>query len=150
MKANDTQAQLTVKEVRIGNYVYGLWDDEDIDGNDVIKQGLCTITGVDENGMLGEGWSYMLENLEESGTECYSGLFGIPIDEQWIINLGFEKNRDYKHPFAPIYFIEIRNEWICFLHNCTHRRIKYVHQLQNLFHAVTGGEELELKETLSK
>lgn len=69
----------------------------------------------------------------------------IPISEEWIIKCGFEKNKDYKHPFAPIYFIEIRYEWICFLHNCTHRRIKYVHQLQNLFHSITGGEELELK-----
>lgn len=132
---------MKVKDLRIGNLVLGGFEDDEENSN----HSVCVVTGLSEDQHLGEGWNFMLENMERKDVENYFEMKPIELTEEWIIKLGFEKNRDYKHPFAPIYFIVIRNEWICFLHNCTHRRIKYVHQLQNLFHSITGGEELELK-----
>jgi len=65
---------------------------------------------------------------------------GIPLSEEWLLKLGFEKENDFKHPNAPMYFINVRGKLTCFLHNLSHGNIKYVHQLQNLYFALTGEE----------
>ncbi|WP_426473434.1 hypothetical protein [Chryseobacterium balustinum] len=139
---------MKASELRIGNYVSV--DNQDswrnLEGVTLVVTGINNhIDTQDKEFFPDSDGKVNLKSEFETYGQFSQFIAPIPISEEWIIKFGFEKNRDYKHPFAPIYFIEIRNEWICFLHNCTHRRIKYVHQLQNLFHSITVGEELELK-----
>jgi len=61
----------------------------------------------------------------------------IPITEEWLIKLGFEYDNDFKHPNAPMYFIDVRGKLTCFIHNCSHGHILHVHEAQNAFRALT-------------
>ena len=73
----------------------------------------------------------------------------IPLTEEWLLKFGFEKqhNEDdfdywFKKGFCDDIFWE-HSEGFC--HNLNYGgEIKYVHQLQNLYFALTG-EELVLK-----
>ena len=78
----------------------------------------------------------------------------IPLTEKWLLNLGFEFNEfhknykvkvDYYHHSIKFY----QNEWVysndisdASCHTIT--SIQYVHQLQNIYFALTG-EELTIK-----
>lgn len=70
----------------------------------------------------------------------------IPITEDWLIRLGFKKGDPTPHAIG--YFIDRFGihyhfkecNWYSWTAN-----IKYVHQLQNLYFAITG-KELELKQ----
>jgi hypothetical protein len=99
----------------------------------------------------------------------YGGYKPIPLTEEWLVRFGFEKNKENrwmteKSRYALFYFeyyatgeehcmwrIEYRdtdygkNEY----KDCQQfgDRIKHVHQLQNLYFALTG-EELTLNETI--
>lgn len=72
----------------------------------------------------------------------------IPLTPEWLLKLGFKKNEDYlqEEVYENENFQltnECDNGWFCGNEE-THLEIKYVHQLQNLYHALTG-KELELK-----
>ena len=79
--------------------------------------------------------------------DTYTSFNGIPLTEEWLLKLGFEKDTSYTN---IIYFIlddltwangllEIESRYIRdFNHELPH--IKYVHQLQNLYFALTGNE----------
>jgi hypothetical protein len=108
-------------ELRIGNYVYAF----------------KTIWQIDN--------TYFC-NLEQIETYNF-----IPLTEEWLLKFGFEKVEDINKDTYPDYKIKgmlihsnVHGNYvlgnyspICF--------IKYVHQLQNLYFALTG-EELEIKE----
>ncbi len=74
----------------------------------------------------------------------------IPLTEEWLLKFGFEyKDRGgYKGWYSPfvlnesIRIFEIENGW--FKYSSARSVIKYVHQLQNLYFALTG-EELTIK-----
>ena len=76
----------------------------------------------------------------------------IPLKEEWLIKLGFEKSKVSSHFYKEKLTIQIANEleyhkkgrvyfnsW-AILEEC----IKYVHELQNLYFAITN-EELTMK-----
>jgi len=79
----------------------------------------------------------------------------IPLTEEWLLKLGLRKipaNNSY-YLSAPklkaeIHFEIFRREYVCVLYCSTGsfipRDIKFVHQLQNLYFALTG-EELKIK-----
>lgn len=70
----------------------------------------------------------------------------IPLTQDMLLRFGFEWQEimdRYKHPDAPFVFSQHpgrKDVLVCFIHNFSHGHIKYVHQLQNAFHAVTGTE----------
>lgn len=67
----------------------------------------------------------------------------IPLTEEWLLRLGFDNddvNRFYKDGIYILFY----NVGCSILHNQLHVNIFYVHQLQNLYFALTG-EELTLK-----
>lgn len=79
----------------------------------------------------------------------------IPLTEEWLLNFGFEKSEELFR--LDKYWVEFRNFDSCgmmVLFGCFQFKkiyitksvdtIKYVHQLQNLYFALTG-QELELK-----
>lgn len=75
----------------------------------------------------------------------YEDLEGIPLTEEWLLKFGFVADKMdgkefYRGDFKiqlPVYF------W---WKDSSLKKIKHVHQLQNLYYALTR-EELEVKET---
>ena len=70
----------------------------------------------------------------------------IPLTEEWLVKFGFEKQLDgnYKHPNSHEIEVFFHNRGFEVIVDSTCKNhIKHVHQLQNLYFALTG-EELEL------
>jgi hypothetical protein len=90
-----------------------------------------------------EEWSF--NNSYKFGLSAYSidRSEPIPLTEEWLIKFGFEKlapkgsifklGEFHVQNFYPIGFYECRN----------HIKIEHIHQLQNIYFALTG-EELSL------
>lgn len=88
------------------------------------------------------------------------GYNGIPLTEKWLTDFGFRyrnENRglgsimdyedpdkdDWKYNMSVAFQCEKHNKEIIYLHflqHATTNHIKYVHQLQNLYFALTGSE----------
>jgi hypothetical protein len=62
---------------------------------------------------------------------------GIPITEDWLLNLGLNNNIFYENVFQIERFNLIKEE-DCFFYSSV--KIEYVHQLQNLYFALTQQE----------
>jgi len=72
----------------------------------------------------------------------YSVLEPIPLTEEWLIKFGFD-GQDYNLftiELSRNQFMILKDEWLIVISN----NCKYVHQLQNLYFALTG-EELTIK-----
>lgn len=130
-------------ELRIGNYVY---DDEQI----IVKiECLRSKEFNDWNGVD----DYEIQ-FSKDGDLCWSGpCFGIPLTEDWMLKFGFEpcyEGVTGEHPWASFKKdgIEISLPYFefTFSEGDFVATLKSVHQLQNLFFALTG-EELEFKTT---
>lgn len=77
----------------------------------------------------------------------FTELFGVPIDENWLLKLGFKKtigNWDFCNRmsalnvnarfFTNMCYFEIGGIYI--------GEIKYVHRLQNIWHSLSNGQEI--------
>ena len=70
----------------------------------------------------------------------------IPLTEEWLVTLGFEYRTDtgfdgwYSNPILgeSIRIFEVENKW--YKYSSAHIVIKHVHQIQNLYFALTGEE----------
>jgi hypothetical protein len=70
----------------------------------------------------------------------------IPLTEDWLVRLGFRYYKEtngyaYRIHFR-IQFVKSENGFMAYIDNTEWHELKYVHQLQNLYFALTG-EELE-------
>jgi|ERR1051326_291569 hypothetical protein len=78
----------------------------------------------------------------------YPSANGVPLNEEWLARLGFEEHADkglYRKANFFLHHYRFSKTY-CFKYNdYKSSEIQYVHQLQNLFYALTG-EELEIKE----
>lgn len=65
----------------------------------------------------------------------------IPLTEEWLVKLGFKFNSDSNVYSIDNFFIytEAYNK-IIITYDCLMRSVEYVHQLQNLYFALTGEE----------
>jgi hypothetical protein len=71
----------------------------------------------------------------------------IPLTEEWLVRFGFVSGKNSAYTYMWGFYIVFDNEGIYFRHTDINRdlaKIQYVHQLQNLYFALTG-EELILK-----
>ena len=138
------------EELRIGNLVYGSYDD---DGQELLHA--CKIVAIDETQSLGDdgGWSYLVESLGKEDIEYYYSFDPIPLTDVWLDLLGFFKHNNawvLKFPCSPrINFefgiFEYPDGTLKYNSAEYDPEIKSVHQLQNLYFALTG-EELKLDE----
>ena len=69
----------------------------------------------------------------------------IPLTEEWLLKFEFERNKYALNSFIKNDVIISTDKFIYM----SRTKLKYVHQLQNLYFALTG-EELKLKEDESK
>lgn len=133
---------IKANELRIGNLLS--W----IDDNEIVK-----VKGFYITNTIWVEYNYNENETDEIDCqlEC---LKPIPLTEEWLVKFGFEK--DKAHNCYVLYehdTIDLDLEFSCTLKNVTiggfctadeMKNCKYVHQLQNLYFALTG-EELELK-----
>jgi hypothetical protein len=72
----------------------------------------------------------------------------IPLNEEWLFNLGFIKKNGYgfikKDLFGNLFYSVETKEHFMFQYYELRIKINYVHQLQNLYFALTG-EQLTFK-----
>lgn len=128
---------IKIEELRIGNYIC------------VNNNGHpCRVTELTT-------MSCTVESIKENNKEPYVKTMNtIPLTEEWLLKFGFEKNEDLGNENInwelpnSYYFIQEHldvEEFIFYgQENCIEKQIKYVHQLQNLYFALTN-EELTMK-----
>ena len=80
-------------------------------------------------------------NMTEHGIAIEQGK-PIPLTEEWLKRLGATKNRDTTFYIEEINWLELNGDiWdVCLVEGYTITQIQYVHQLQNLYFALTGDE----------
>jgi hypothetical protein len=74
-------------------------------------------------------------------------VFPVNIAGQWLIKFGLSFETSYIHfKLSPIYVIQEKEGWFFMKHaiKINYHPLLYIHQLQNLFYALSG-EELEIK-----
>lgn len=130
---------IEIKELRYGNYLTSKYETTIVRGN-----------GIDEDVEVIEtvqflGYDPMTQEIITDSGRDHETLEPIEITEEWLLRLGFEKNENgqfklLKHSEVPILFNEDLNGWTCDGINFSINRTKYVHQLQNLYFALTGEE----------
>lgn len=123
-----------IKELRIGNYILGNYTDyEDID--DIEKQEVCKVLTLDSVGVA--EYSIWVEG-ESAYIERYDSFEGIPLTEEWLIKFGYKK-----YPHGDALFLPGHLVWVCndlFIDDKNGIVLKYVHQIQNLYFALTSKE----------
>lgn len=127
LKTNKTVDNLLANELRIGNYLCGLKMEDPIRRiNDSIQ------------------YNYQTERYELDciGLEYFEP---IPITEEWLLKFGFEWCNEVSGYFDNLHAIYLKYPKIQFHPFCTNDKdcwneIEYVHQLQNLYFALTGTE----------
>lgn len=131
--------EIKATELRVGNYVH----DED--------ERLCVVRKISTNSF---------QALLINGYNTTLSFKPIPITEQRLLEFGFEKVEKYKNildeiefvkyserPFHHIYIRYFGRDITVFNHSeCNANEIQFIsycesiHQLQNLYHALTGQE----------
>lgn len=138
---------MEAKDLRIGNYVHG-----------VVREEHMAITGIvfDED--------YERYSLD---TEYYNDLLTaftpIPLTEQWLEDFGFRTEKRDGYKFFRVLEgesqwynlskclpnLKSNKDWDFYVMNdedvWVFRKIQYVHQLQNLFYALSGQELQKVK-----
>lgn len=147
---------MKASELRIGNYLFDSTEDGGIIKIKEIKEMSPRNVGNMSISYIGVRGGYCTTSLQENEVNLESEDFliqPIPLTEEWLLDFGFELiNND---------FYRSRNSELC-LHWTVNKNkmipeynqkrlvtgydFKYVHQLQNLYFALTG-EELTLQES---
>ena len=135
---------IQANELRIGNYVY-LYNPEA--WQEYINE-VCTVVGMDLNITKKEKeiWkssfgSLVLESKNKKQFNQFSEYAkSIPLTEEWLLKFGFLKYKGDNKVFWLNDF-EFKNDlkWIFWRGNIL-KNIKHVHQLQNLYFALTNKE----------
>jgi len=104
---------------------------------------------VEHNGLIRQisgfrtySTNHTLVRFEMSAGEyMVESLNPIPLSKEWLLKAGFVKHSPYFSNGSIIEFYENNNALFCELPNDNvFYHIKYVHQLQNLYFALTGVE----------
>jgi hypothetical protein len=109
---------MNANELRLGNWVHPVFPMKVVSiYNDEI---LCNFQGNE-----GDVWEFNPKDLD-----------GIPLSYEWLANFGFKK--EGMHQLWKSVNFWVQETQVGFFYNGI--EIKYVHQLQNLYHALTGKE----------
>ena len=121
---------MKANELRIGNYV---WDD--YSGEMIVSQIMYSTESV---------WFRKTWTLPDGHARC-SDIKPIPLTDEWLLKFGFKKegfsylhNDLILHVFSNARLVSVPDEdgeWVNI-----QPPVQYVHQLQNLYFALTGEE----------
>lgn len=136
---------IQASELRIGNIVKGIYLSEDDDNFVEIE---CIVLGICENGTY--DWPIILKSIQETPYDIteYDRVEGIQITEDILLKCGFVKS------FGSDIYYELKYGNLKIICNVLYTEfeisilgygqklsgIKYLHQLQNLTHALTSKE----------
>ena len=125
---------ISENDFRIGNLFFGNYETEE---DEKIHSVVCKILGYDPFNSF-----YWVENKE--GIEEFSSFQKIPLTEEWLLNFGFE-NKYGSYVLSTLRgTIQIEEDLAeissVITHNGFMSPCEYVHQLQNLYFALTGDE----------
>lgn len=130
---------MNCKELRIGNYLGSIHELRIVDS----IQDYCAYVNVPSNSHNGEPF-IIKEVLKDSNP--------IPLTEEWLVKFGFSNKGgkeyqintgDQSHLIIELYDYSFSVGY-AYESSGTPHKIQYVHQLQNLYFALTG-EELTIK-----
>lgn len=125
---------MKANELRIGNIVSYRGETE------------CEVTSVGSNGFE----SIKLDKYcNVYGSDDVFEYLGVPLTEKWLLKLGFKEASSLMWDGVEFEKEYLGNKFTVdvemYVYNgCWTQKIKYVHQLQNLYFALTG-EELTIK-----
>lgn len=125
-------------ELRVGNWVTAT------KGNNYEGKGVIQVRSISGSGI--NQW----QDMGASGEERYEDVAGIPLTEEWLLKFGVD-GKDLLIPNYHNTILRLSNsDYMLMIQGYEGdkvelKRPKYVHQLQNLYHALTG-EELTIKE----
>lgn len=129
---------ITSKELRLGNYILGFYEDEDglEENEDILFEAICQVTSLDYSGFL--DFSIYVES-EDTNTEVYEKFEGIKLTKYWLKKLGFfivETNETLEATLPNFrYSVQTAKDYDGFLF-CDGEKVlinfNYVHELQNL------------------
>jgi hypothetical protein len=88
------------------------------------------------------------DGTEDDQPEVMADITGIPLTEEWLLKFGFEKSKTFqgwpsmRHTNAGLHLIANNDHFEVLMigSSCIITTVKYVHQLQNLYFALTGNE----------
>jgi len=131
---------MNANELRIGNLV-------GYRKRTISEMQIGKITGIDKT---------YVEIDEDILINRDKGINGIPITEEWLMKLGFKTSPAANSTYlsipeskSEIHFENFRNGLVCVLYSSVGsfipKDINYIHEIQNLCHALTGVE-LTIKE----
>jgi hypothetical protein len=125
---------MNCKELRIGNYVC-------VTEKHPLKVKIIN----DEDAIM----STVSDNSPYITAASLLAFKPIPLTEEWLLKFGFDRVNEkegnpFKKDFITIDYFSFRKGWCIFPgENISFNPINYVHQLQNLYFALTG-EELKI------
>lgn len=123
---------LKESELRIGNIIQLVFSDHTNIG---IVESIST-QSIQLNVIYSDGKNKLADNSERQG---------VPLTEEWLLKFGFEGHGEgIMQDIYTLKYFNVQNSEAGFLHLGSQVALRYVHQLQNLYFALTG-EELTIK-----
>ena len=130
---------MKANELRIGNFVNGIYTDNYGHLKMDEKSTICKVITLDNSDLC----DYPIYVESDEGIEHFDEFEPIQLTEEWLLKFGFERNGK-KLTFWKIDLVEDEEGIFSFDEARIYIDVKYVHQLQNLYFALTG-EELTFK-----
>jgi len=114
---------MIAKQLRIGNLVYVKSTDQ-----------LGVVTCINKHVGLAVNDSFVYLSFEDCD--------GIPITEDILLKLGFEKDKEisYRYHLEDFISYDIDDNCICIYDSWLVKRFPYLHQFMNLYFAILGEE----------
>lgn len=131
---------MNANELRIGNLI-GLH-----------KEAIYSVVSISDEFLDLYGVSENVKYHDFKNVLIDEDMRPIPLTEEWLLKFGFEITKSELHNLKQIYngyisfntYINFNGEesylWLRYYQNGTTPKLKYVHQLQNLYFALTGKE----------
>src|SRR5690606_23175982 len=134
---------IDVKELRVGNLVLGYYAYNDENDQEQEITSVCRVLSIDSVGA--HEYPLWVESIGKANdVEEYDGFVAIPLTEDWLLRFGFElSGRSLKiKNFGRFIFTELGCSFYPagYLKTGLKVDMQYVHQLQNLYFALTGKE----------
>ena len=126
---------MDANELRIGNLIQ--WED---DSHDIVKiTGIYIPINVKQYGYFVDYREILSKENPKMNNGCamLSEFIPISLTEEWLIKLGMKRN-------LPIELEQDEYNNLFFMHKRGEIKVKYVHQLQNIYFDI-NGEELTYK-----
>lgn len=124
------------QDLRIGNYINAL-DDYD---QAIASQVIALSSGDADIDEYGNRILFYTLNGEYAPDQCK--IEGVKITEEWLVKFNFDLGWIIEHNTESFCLIQqgVNYYYSADMHHHTSRPIEYIHQLQNLYFALTGKE----------